>query len=144
MELFTPTDCVMGPRPITLDVHIRIVTAENAIWFCTPASPILHPLLISNSQVLVFQVSSTNICALSRGGSTETMLLVSQTPHRFEVQSEKVQTRALLSMWAITSHQVIKPRIILAEGAGAMAYVLPEGEDTPVFLPCHKLACHAL
>lgn len=68
MELFTPTDCMVGPRPVSLDVKIHIITPENAVWFCTPTSPlILHPLLISNSRVLVFQVSLTNTCALSRG-----------------------------------------------------------------------------
>ena len=72
------------------------------------------------------------------------MFLVSRIQHRLEVQSEKAQAIALQSVWAITPHQVIKPRVILAEGAGATAYVLLEGDDTPVFLPYHRLARRAL
>lgn len=55
-----------------------------------------------------------------------------------------MQAIALQSMQAITLHQVIKPGLILAKGVGIMVYVLPEGDDTPVFLPHHRLACHAL
>ena len=72
------------------------------------------------------------------------MFLVSRIQHRLEVQSEKAQAIALQSVWAITPHQVIKPGVILAEGAGATAYVLLEGDDTPVFLPYHRLARRAL
>ena len=72
-------------------------------WFCTPTSPLmLRPLLISDSWVLLFQVSSTKICALSRGDSTGAVLLVSRTQHQAEVPSEKAQAIALQSVWAIT------------------------------------------
>ena len=85
-----------------------------------------------------------NTRVLSRGDSTGTVLLVLQTQHRIEVQSEKAQAIALQSVWAITPHQVIKPRVILTEGAGATAYVLLEGDDTPGSLPYHRLAHRAL
>lgn len=44
-------------------------------------------------------------CALFRGDSTGPLLLVSQTKHQIEIQSEKVQTTALQSLWAISSSQ---------------------------------------
>uniref|UniRef100_A0A8C3K197 ribonuclease H n=1 Tax=Calidris pygmaea TaxID=425635 RepID=A0A8C3K197_9CHAR len=84
-----------------------------------PTSLILHPLLISNSRVFVFQVSLVNTCASSRGDSIGMLLLVLQTQHRIEVHSEKAQAIALQSVWAITPHQVIKPEGIVGEGAGA-------------------------
>ena len=75
MELFTLTDCTVGPQPISLDVKIHIITPESAIWFCTPTSAlILHPLLISDSQVLVFQVSLANTCISSIGDGIGTVL----------------------------------------------------------------------
>ncbi|XP_014809726.1 PREDICTED: uncharacterized protein LOC106895111 [Calidris pugnax] len=85
-----------------------------------PTSPlVLHPLLISNSQVFVFQVSLVNTCASSRGDSIGMLLLVLQTQHLIEVHSEKAQAIALQSVWAITPHQVIKPKVTVAEGAEA-------------------------
>lgn len=108
-----------------------------------PNSLLLHPLLISDSQVLVFQVSSRNTCALSRGDSIGTVLLLSRTQHRIEAHFDKAQAIALQSVWSITPHQVIKPGVILAEGPGATAYILLEGDDTPVFLPYHRLSCRA-
>lgn len=89
----------------------------------------LHPLLISDSRVLVFQVSSVNTCVLSRGDSSGTMSLVSQTQHPTEVQSEEVQTTTFQSVWAISPQQVVKPRVTPADGAGAAAYVLLEGDN---------------
>jgi len=141
MELFIPMDCMVGPQAISPDVKIHITTSENAVWFFTPTSPlILHPLLISGSRVLVFQVSSTNTYALSRRDSTGTVIFVSRTQDRTEVQFEKAQATALQAVWAITPHQVIKPGVVLAEGAGATAYIYLERDDTPVFLPYHRLA----
>lgn len=63
------------------------------------------------------------------------MLLVSQTQHQIE---------ALQYVWAITPYRVIKLTAIIVEGAGAMAYVLLEGNYIPVLLPYHRLAHHAL
>lgn len=134
-ELFTPVDCMVGLQPISLYMKIHRITPQNAIWFCTPTSLILHPLLISDSQVLVFWVSLMNNCTLSRGDSIWAVLLVSQTQHQIE---------ALQYMWAITPYQVIKLGAIVAEGAGVMAYVLPEGLYIPVLLHYHRLAHHAL
>lgn len=49
-ELFTPTDCVVELRPISLDMKIRMIIPKNAVCFCIPTSPlILHPLVISAS-----------------------------------------------------------------------------------------------
>lgn len=116
-ELFTLMDCVVGPWPVGLDVKVHIITPKNTVWLCalSPAL-ILHPLLISDSRVLVCQVSSMNTCTLPRG---DTMLLVSQTQRWIEVQSEKAGARALQTVWVINPHQVIKLWVILAEGAGA-------------------------
>lgn len=76
-EWFTLMDCVTGPRPVGLDVEVHIITPKNTVWLCalTP-DLILHPLLISDSRVLVCQVPSMNTRTLSRG---DTILLVSQT-----------------------------------------------------------------
>lgn len=49
------------------------------------------------------------------------MLLVSQTQHPTEVQSEKVQATTFQFVWAINPQQVVKPKVIPAEGAGAAA-----------------------
>lgn len=74
-----------GTRPIILKVEIHIITPEDAIWFCTLLSPlVLYSLLILNSRVPVFQVSSKNTCALSRGDGVGTVLPVLQT----QVQSK--------------------------------------------------------
>lgn len=102
---------------------------------------ILYPLIISYSQVLVFHVSLIISCALSRGGCNGTMLLVSQTRHPVKVQSEKAKATPLQSVWLITPFPVAKPGVILAEGAGATAYVSLHRDDIPVFL--HRLACCA-
>ena len=70
----------MRPQPIRIDVTIHIITPEKAIWFSTPTSAlILHPLLITDFQVLVFLVFLMNTCALCRRDSTGMVLLVSQT-----------------------------------------------------------------
>lgn len=45
------------------------------------------------------------------------MLLVSQTQHPTKIQSEKVQATTFLSVWAINQQQVVRPRVIPAEGA---------------------------
>lgn len=76
------------------------------------------------------------------------VLLVLQTQHQIEAQSEKVQATALQSVWAIAPHHIIEPRVILAGEAGATVYVLLEGDDTPVLLPslvglsCFIVFCH--
>lgn len=135
----------VGLRPVSLGEKIHIITPENGIWFCTPNSPlILHPLLRSDSWLFVFQISLRNTCALSRGDSIGTVLLVLQTQYGIEVQSEETQAVGLQSVWAITPCQVIKLGMVLAEGAGAMAYALLEGDDALVFLPYHRLAHCAL
>lgn len=46
-------------------------------------------------------------------------------------------------MWAITPHCVIKSGVILTKGAGAITYVLLEGDDIPVFLPLLRDLCLA-
>lgn len=71
------------------------------------------------------------------------MLLMSQTQHQIEVESEKMQVTALQSAWAIIPSRVTKPGEIFAEGAGVAAYVLLE-DDTPVFLSYQRLAHQAL
>lgn len=72
MGLFTLTDCVREPWPITLDVKIH-VTPENAAWFCFH---LFFPL-ISYPQVLVFQGSRMSTRDLFRGDNIGTELLVS-------------------------------------------------------------------
>lgn len=79
---------------------------------------VLHVLLILDSQVLVFQVSSANAQALSKGDSIGTLLLVPRATHQVETQSERAQPKPLQSVWAITSSQATRPGVILAEGAG--------------------------
>lgn len=146
MELFILMDCVVGLRPFSLDMRIHIVSPESAIWLCTAL--ISHLLLISDSRVLVFQVSSMNTCVLPRGDGIGMVLLVLRTQHRIEVQSEKVQATARQSVWAIAPHHVIKPRVILAGEAGATVCVLLEGDGTPVLLPslaglsCFMVFCY--
>ena len=68
-----------------------------------------------------------NTCAFSRGDSIGTVLLVSRMQHQIEVQPEKAQAITLQYVGAITPQQVIKPRVVLAEGGGATACVLLEG-----------------
>ncbi|KAK2511509.1 hypothetical protein Q9233_016920 [Columba guinea] len=101
MELFTPMDCEVGRRSINLDVKVHIITPENGVWLCPLTTSLtLHPLLISDSRVVVFQVSSMTTCALSRGDSIGTVLFVSQTQRHVEVQSEKAQAMAFQSVWS--------------------------------------------
>ncbi|OPJ66867.1 hypothetical protein AV530_016836 [Patagioenas fasciata monilis] len=95
MELFTPMDCEVGPQSLDTDVKIQVITSENAVWLSTMTSLNLHPLLVSDSRVLVFQVTSVNTCTFSRGDNVGTVLPMSRTQHCIEVQSEKAQARAL-------------------------------------------------
>lgn len=85
-------------------------------------------------------------CALSRGDSIGTVLFVWQTQRHVEVQSDKAQAMAFQSVWVITPHQVVKPGVILAEGAGATAYVLLEGEDArfPRLSEILVMACYPM
>lgn len=67
-----------------------------------PTSPLtLHPLGVPDSRVLVFRVSSTSPCALSRGDGIGTVLLASPARHPIEVQPGKAQGTAPQSVRAI-------------------------------------------
>lgn len=115
------------------------ITLDDAVWFCTLTFPlVLCPLLISCSWVLIFQVFFMVSCDLYRADNVGTMLLVSQTQHQIEVESEKTQATALQSLWAINPSWVTKSGVIFAEGAGAAAYVLLE-DDTLIFLSYQRL-----
>lgn len=82
-------------------------------------------------------------CDLSRADSVGTMLLVSQTQHQIEIESEKMQAPGLQSVWAIIPSRVTKPGVIFDEGVGTAAYVILE-DDTPIFLSYQRLAHQAL
>lgn len=84
LEVIIPDDIVSrGLRQMTgLKNHEKPVgfwskVLQGSTTHYIPNSLILHPLLISDSQVLVFQVSSRNTCALSRGDSIGMVLLLS-------------------------------------------------------------------
>lgn len=90
-----------GTRPIILKVKIQITTPENARGFCTPVSPlILRSLLLLDSRVPAFQVSSINTCALARGDGAGSVFLVSHT----QVLARAVQAMAPQPVLATTPH----------------------------------------
>lgn len=64
---------------------------------------------------------------------------MSQTKHEIEVQSVKAQFTALQSLQAIIPYQVPEPGAILSGGTGAKLYVLLDRDNTPIYLPYHKL-----